>query len=162
MRLWPNNRPCSSRKTSTTPTFQREKVEYQRVDGSWSKVQLYSSDFSSCENILACYEHFHEKAQRTWLEWPNSFREVARIASTSSTYYLDQCCGGRSEQFSSSNILLGMECLKRFHVEGTYRLSMVDRKRQCEWTLLYSNDAATPTTTIVGICIETYRSRERI
>ena len=43
---------------SNIPT---EKVEYQRIDGTWSKVQLYSSDFSSCKNILACYEHFHDE-----------------------------------------------------------------------------------------------------
>jgi hypothetical protein len=72
---------------SNIPT---EKVEYQRIDGTWSKVQLYSSDFSSCENILACYEHFHEKArehdwagQMRFIKWRASLLPAARSIWTS-------------------------------------------------------------------------------
>jgi hypothetical protein len=62
----------------------REKVEFQRADGSWSKVQLYSSDFSSCENILACYYYFGKKArdygwngQLRFTRWSDSLQPAA-------------------------------------------------------------------------------------
>ena len=50
----------------------REKIDYQRPDGTWAKVSLYSSNFSSCENVCACYQHFNKKCQE--LGWQGQDR----------------------------------------------------------------------------------------
>lgn len=51
----------------------REKIDFQRADGSWGKLNLYSSDFSSCENVMACLTFFKVKCRELGIQGQDRF-----------------------------------------------------------------------------------------
>jgi hypothetical protein len=54
------------------------KIDYQRPDGSWSKVALPSCDFSSCELTVYCHGEFREAAREYGWIGEQRFRNYCR------------------------------------------------------------------------------------